>query len=83
MPSVDHLARRGLPYQLLVEQAQVNIREMRERGGGYVGLASLVEHLARVHLPVKPRTGSPCRECRQPWPCAAFALAWAADDRDG
>jgi hypothetical protein len=24
---------RGLPYQLLVEQAQVNIREMRERAG--------------------------------------------------
>jgi hypothetical protein len=40
MPSVGHLAKRGLPYQLLVEQAQVNIREMRERDGGYVGLTS-------------------------------------------
>ena len=35
-----------------------------------------------THLPVKRRTGSPCRECGQPWPCPVFALAWPADDSD-
>ena len=70
---------RGMPYRLLVEQAQVNIGKLRERGGGYVGLASLADRLVRVHLPVKRRTGSPCRACGQAWPCAAFALAWPAD----
>jgi hypothetical protein len=44
---------RGMPYQQLVEQAQVNIRGLRERGGGYVGLASLAERLVRTAVRIR------------------------------
>ena len=79
---MTHNQLRGMRYRLLVEQAEANLREMRARGGGDVGLASLAERLVRTHLPVKRRTGSPCRKCGQPWPCPVFALAWPADDSD-
>jgi hypothetical protein len=38
-----------MPYRLLVEQAQVNIRELRERGGGYVALASTANHNQKIN----------------------------------
>ena len=68
-----------MPYKWLVQQAQLNIEALSARGGGYVGLASVAARFVRVHQPKRHKTGSPCRACGQPWPCSAFAVAWAAD----
>jgi hypothetical protein len=76
---VDAAWLRDMPYDWLVHQAQVNIDALSERGGGYVGLASVAAKFVQVHQPEKHRTGAPCRECGQPWPCPAFSVAWAPE----
>ena len=75
---VDAERLRAMPYDWLVRQAQINIDAMSARGGGYVGLASVAAKFVQVHQPTKNKTGAPCRRCGQPWPCAAFAMAWAS-----
>jgi hypothetical protein len=70
---------RDMPYHWLVQQAHVSIDALKARGGGDAGLASVAAKFVQVHQPEKHRTGSPCRECGQPWPCPGFAVAWGAD----
>jgi hypothetical protein len=67
-----------MPYDWLVRQAQLNIDAFHTRGG-YVGLASVAARFVQADQPVNRKTGSPGRESRQPWPCPAFAVAWADD----
>ena len=74
-----HSQLREMPYSWLVQQAQFEIDELRQRGGGYVGLASVTEKFVQTHLPKKRKTGRPCRACSEPWPCVGFAMAWAPD----
>ena len=76
---MEHSWLRDKSYNWLVEQAEFKVDELRKRGGGYVGLASLTEKFIQTHRPEKRVTGSRCQECSEPWPCAGFALAWADD----
>jgi hypothetical protein len=70
---------QDMPYRWLVRQAQVNIEALIARGGGYVGLASVAARFVQDHQPQKRKTGALCRECGQPWPCPAFAVAWLSE----
>ena len=76
---MEHSWLRDKPYNWLVQQAEFKVDELRKRGGGYVGLASVTEKFIQTHRPEKRVTGSPCQECSEPWPCAGFAMAWADD----
>jgi hypothetical protein len=67
-------------YAWLVREAHLKVEELKERGGGHVGFASVAEKLIRTHQPKRRRTGSPCRACSEPWPCTSFRIAWGHPD---
>ena len=50
---------REMRYAWLVREAHLKVEELKERGGGHVGLASLAEKSIQTHQPKGRRTGSP------------------------
>jgi len=77
---VTHDWLSEMPYGWLIREAHLKVEELKERGGGHVGLASLAEKFIQTHRPKRRRTGSPCKACAEPWPCSCFRIVWGHPD---